>query len=791
MAEYKVAIVGSGPAGTSAATRAAALGLSHVLLERAGNLNNTLFKFQKGKPVMATPDSLPLRAEVVFEADVRETILQNWEDRVAESGVNVRLNSEVSAIEGEKGNFTVKIADGSEVTAETVVIAIGLQGNLRKMGVPGEENGLTHYQLDDPADYWDKDVVVIGAGDAAIENAIGLANNENRVTIVNRKREFARAKPGNISQILSAIKDERITCAYNANPVSVQDNAITLKDPDGEQIVRADRVIARLGAIAPRKFVEDVGGVFEEGAQFPRVNEQYECDRPGVYFVGALAGYPLIKHCLNQGYEVIQTIAGDPVEGADIDVLRETFAPIIAGRPMQDVLEDVKASIPLFGDLTILQLREFLLEASVHAPKLGAHIIRKGDAGATLFLVLRGSVDIPISAETQFTLPQGAFFGEMGLVMGRRRSSDAIAGANCVVIEIPRMAALKLLASSEGARRTLNDTLVLRKFQTFLAPTITAEDVQEILATYEIIKFSRGEILIQEGDREADACFLIQSGSCAVSRMVGDQETVINYVPAGALLGESALLTGAPRNATVRAAVGVEAIKIDGALFRQLMDKKPKLKEKVTEMSELRGAQAARRSVESRDKTAAIDFLLANGIGEATNAIIIDNTLCVNCDYCEKACAETHDGVTRLHRAQGPTVGDLHIPISCRHCEHPHCMADCPPNALHRTPSGAVAVDESCIGCGNCVRNCPYNAIELSALPVKRGNLLTQLLFGYGDAPGQRAAPVKSKTNKETARKCDLCEDVTGGPACVRACPTGAVLRVGPETLFERIQEAR
>ncbi|MEM8841485.1 MAG: cyclic nucleotide-binding domain-containing protein, partial [Pseudomonadota bacterium] len=754
-------------------------------------LNNTLFKFQKGKPVMATPDSLPLRAEVAFEADTREAILGSWEGRARELGVNIRLGAEVTDVTGEKGAFTLTMADGSEVAAESVVIAIGLQGNLRKMGVPGEENGLTEYQLDDPKDYWDKDVVVIGAGDAAIENAIGLANNENRVTIVNRKREFARAKPGNISQILAAIKDEQIQCAYNANPVSVQERSITLKNPDGEMIVPADRVIARLGAIAPRKFVETVGGVFEEGAQFPRVSESYESDRPGVYFVGALAGYPLIKQCLNQGYEVIQTIAGDPVDGADIDALRAKFDPVTGGRPIYEVLEDVKATIPIFGDLTLLQLREFLLEADVRAPAAGTRIVKRGDAGATLFLILRGTVEIPVSEAVTFSLTDGAFFGEMGLVMGRRRTSDAIAGAQCVVIEIPRMAALKLLASSEAARKTLNDTLVLRKFQTFLAPTITAQDVAEILETYEIVKFSRGEELIREGDARADTCYLVQSGSCAISRMVGDQETVINYVPAGALLGESALLTGEPRNATVSAAVGVEAIKIDGALFRDLMARKPMLKAKVEEMTARRSAQASQRAIVNKEVQAATDFLLANGIGEATNAIIIDYTLCVNCDYCEKACAETHDGITRLHRAQGPTQGDLHIPISCRHCEHPHCMADCPPNALHRTSSGAVAVDDSCIGCGNCARNCPYGAIKLSALPVKRGNLLTQLLFGWGDAPGERAPAQKSKANKETARKCDLCEDVHGGPACVRACPTGAVMRVGPETLFDRIQEAR
>ncbi|MEM0943920.1 MAG: FAD-dependent oxidoreductase, partial [Pseudomonadota bacterium] len=122
MAEFKVAIVGSGPAGISAATRAAKLGMSHVLLERAGNLNNTLFKFQKGKPVMATPDSLPLRAEVVFGAEVRETILDNWGQTVEDLGVNVRLNAEVTGVEGDLGDFTIELADGSAVSAETVVI---------------------------------------------------------------------------------------------------------------------------------------------------------------------------------------------------------------------------------------------------------------------------------------------------------------------------------------------------------------------------------------------------------------------------------------------------------------------------------------------------------------------------------------------------------------------------------------------------------------------------------------------------------------------------------------------
>ena len=46
-------------------------------------------------------------------------------------------------------------------------------------------------------------------------------------------------------------------------------------------------------------------------------------------------------------------------------------------------------------------------------------------------------------------------------------------------------------------------------------------------------------------------------------------------------------------------------------------------------------------------------------------------------------------------------------------------MADCPPNAIHRGPDGEVFIDDSCIGCGNCQRNCPYGVIRMDSVPPK------------------------------------------------------------------------
>ena len=194
-AEYKIAIIGSGPGGLSAAGHAAELGVSHVLLEKAAHLSDTLFKFQKGKFVMATPDVLPLRSPMPFEAGAREEILGNWDNRSDELKVNVRLNTEVVSIEGEKGNFTIKTGGGEVVTAETVILGIGLQGNLNKLRVPGADLPHIQYQLDDPDEYELERIIIIGAGDAAIENAVALSN-KNTVYVLNRGEDFARAKTG-------------------------------------------------------------------------------------------------------------------------------------------------------------------------------------------------------------------------------------------------------------------------------------------------------------------------------------------------------------------------------------------------------------------------------------------------------------------------------------------------------------------------------------------------------------------------------------------------------------------
>ena len=145
MAEkYRLAIVGAGPAGLSAAGRAAHYDReakretpSYVLLEAYDRHAKTIQRYQKKKHVMAEPGFLDLRSDFGFTAGTREDVLDAWLDNLGSQAVNIAYGSEVVAIKGTQGDFQLKLGNGKSIAAEYVVLAIGLEGNQRKLGAPG------------------------------------------------------------------------------------------------------------------------------------------------------------------------------------------------------------------------------------------------------------------------------------------------------------------------------------------------------------------------------------------------------------------------------------------------------------------------------------------------------------------------------------------------------------------------------------------------------------------------------------------------------------------------------
>jgi thioredoxin reductase/Fe-S-cluster-containing dehydrogenase component/CRP-like cAMP-binding protein len=804
-----VAIVGGGPAGLAAGVTAALRGLSHAVFER-GHLAHTIHRYQKGKHVMAEPERLPLHESLpmAFEEGSREQVLGRWQSDVERGRANLRLGPawEVTAIEGGKGDFQLTLRGGERTRAASVVLAIGLQGNLRTFGVPGQELPHVSYQLDDPGAFEDRRIVVVGVGDAGIENALALMENGNDVAIVNRRDEFDRAKARNRALIESAIRSGQMAYYPNSVPERFEPGRIVLRGPGGETVLPADLVIGRLGAIPPRKFLDGLGVAFpsDDPAAVPRVSDAYESSVPGLFLIGAVVGYPLIKNCMNQGFEVIERLAGNAVTPADEPILREKFAGVPGS--VSEIVERIRTRVPLFSKLTPIQLREFLVDSELRSLPAGRPLFERNDYSTEFYSIVEGEVEIAFptsdadrdsdlrpgaASQRRVGFGPGAFFGEGSLISGRRRAGTATTKTAAVLVETPRSRMNALIHSSEDVRDALDSAFVARLLGDFF-PGVDAAERQRLAESAVHHTFKEGELLFSEGDAP-DGLHVIRRGRLAISRHFQGRDVVTNYVDTGNYLGELGLVSRARRrSATARAAAFTQTIRLPAEVMDAFLERHPAVRRQWEEREEDLRAHDVSIGAESGGETSSLlEFFMQAGGKEATDILVIDESLCVRCDNCEKACAETHHGVSRLDREGGQYFGNLHLPKACQHCEHPKCMDDCPPDALRRHPDGEVYVMENCIGCGNCISNCPYGVIQLAHVEEKaRRNVLFRLLFGEGSG----AAPAKHAKGEKKAVKCDLCRNLPEprsgrkAAACVASCPTGAIRRVSPREFVEAMR---
>jgi Fe-S-cluster-containing hydrogenase component 2/CRP-like cAMP-binding protein len=404
-------------------------------------------------------------------------------------------------------------------------------------------------------------------------------------------------------------------------------------------------------------------------------------------------------------------------------------------------------------------------------------------------------------------------FGEMACISHRPRTATVIAEAD------PNVPALELISSSYGwptvrvvsdakptaifyeitrnlldmmqrsgaARECLEEIYTSRAVESAIIrsgmsaglPSEQQQELCQFLLKSRQLEFRRvepGELIVQEGETAYDFYF-IRHGTVRIFRTVSGREQIIGtrssneYVGAIALLSREIRQQGlvptsnsSVRPASVAAIDPVEVVRVPGKLFRDMCNRFPTVRERLIEESIQRIREA-----DSGPFPGVYHEYVNQGLFQAQKLLVLDLTSCTRCDECTRACADSHDGHSRLLR-EGLRFGDFLVATSCRSCEKPYCMEGCPVDAIHRRGDHLeVVIENHCIGCSLCEKNCPYGAIQM----VPKGKVTLPTGVTHIASASRRAA------------NCDLCNG--GKPYCVKACPHEAAFRMSGPTLFNEV----
>lgn len=271
---YDVVIIGAGPAGMTAAVYTSRANLSTLMIERGipgGQMANT-------EEVENYPG---------FDTILGPELSTKMFEHAKKFGAEYAYGDVSEIIDGEEYK-TIK-SGAKEYKTRSIILSTGAE--YKKMGVPGEKElggrGVSYCAVCDGAFFKQKNLVVVGGGDSAVEEGVYLTRFANKVTIVHRRDKLRAQK------ILQdrAFANDKIDFIWNATVKEINEadgkvGSVTLQSTvDGtESEFAADGVFIYIGMLPLTKPFESLGILNEAG--YIVTNDNMETNVPGIFAAG-------------------------------------------------------------------------------------------------------------------------------------------------------------------------------------------------------------------------------------------------------------------------------------------------------------------------------------------------------------------------------------------------------------------------------------------------------------------------------------------------------------------------
>jgi thioredoxin reductase (NADPH) len=272
---YDVVIIGSGPAGLTAAIYAQRAELTNLVIEKTGISGGQIINTYEVDNYPGTPGISGFDLSMKF----REHCDKLGTTFITGEVVGFTLDNNVKVI---------TLDDGTQYESKTVIIASG--GLPRRLNVPGEDKlsgvGVSYCATCDGAFFKGKPVAVVGGGDVAVEDAIFLARICEKVYVVHRRDEF-RAKKSSVNKLLAY---DNVTVLWDSVVESINGaetveslNITNVKTGEASNIEVAGVFIA-VGYIPNSQTYKDIVATDEYG--YIIAGEDTETNIPGVFAAG-------------------------------------------------------------------------------------------------------------------------------------------------------------------------------------------------------------------------------------------------------------------------------------------------------------------------------------------------------------------------------------------------------------------------------------------------------------------------------------------------------------------------
>jgi Fe-S-cluster-containing dehydrogenase component/CRP-like cAMP-binding protein len=454
----------------------------------------------------------------------------------------------------------------------------------------------------------------------------------------------------------------------------------------------------------------------------------------------------------------------------------------------------------------------------------GEDVVREGEwGGNTFYFVAQGKADVFVrnaGGEVRVAeISAGTQFGEMSVLAGVPRAATVRApkDGGVQILEVQRPA-LRLLRKLSKFGETLDNTYRRNgRFTTLQglnsAGKLSSEVIKQIEAIAQFRVFSKNHVLFREGD-PVSRIYVLKSGwvrlaprtqVMSISGNEGDWNATASerFVGAGHCFGTEAITRDSAWPLTGTLMGRTEVLEISISKLRQ----QPELREYLLQTLNPVAAEMT-ISKQPLPIVAAQEKLIETGLVDGTNLLLMDMDLCVRCGNCSLACHTMHGQSRLLRRGVHVTrpvalkpkspMQSILSPSVCMHCQDPECLTGCPTGAIGRFSAGQVDINpKTCIGCGDCATQCPYNSITMIPRRPKAPENPPTALQKFLRLDPEPLPPEVTETSDLVAVKCNLCSNTLLNPegttkraySCEENCPTGALLRVNPREYFTEIKQ--